>query len=137
MTMTVRFSFTVPGEVVGSARPRVTRNGTYLPKKTREYRKRIQGAFIASCGGRVSPIPKGAPVALNITVQRALPKSRPRKIESEHDTFKPDVDNITKNVMDALNGMAWVDDSQVVMQSIRKMDRRRTEEYIHVEIKAL
>lgn len=134
MTMTARFSFTVWGEVVGSARPRVTKHGTYIPARTRKYRKAIQDAFIASCGGRVSPIPKGTPVKLSIIVQRALPKSRPRKIDSESDTFKPDVDNIAKNVMDALNGLAWDDDSQVVEQSIRKMDRKRVAEHICVEI---
>lgn len=126
------FRFSVYGKVIGSARPRVTRRGTYIPKATRDYRDSIERAFLASCGGRFSPIE--GPVSLEITVQRALPKSRPKKVDSEPDTFKPDADNIAKNVMDALNGVAWVDDSQIVALSVRKLPRARVEEMVTVEI---
>ena len=29
-------------------------------------------------------------------------------------TVKPDIDNLTKAVLDALNGLAWYDDAQIV-----------------------
>ena len=35
-------------------------------------------------------------------------------------TKKPDVDNVAKSVLDALNGVAWLDDSQVVRLEISK-----------------
>lgn len=132
--MTTTCLFNVYGEVVGSARPRVTRHGTYIPKKTREFRKRIQEAFAAQCGGRFAPIE--GPIHLEIIVHRALPKSRPKKVHSEPDTFKPDADNIAKNVMDALNGIAWNDDSQITRLTVIKSHRARVAEHITVHISA-
>lgn len=127
--MAERFTFEVRGRVVGSARPRVTRRGTYIPQKTRDYRNRIKGAFMEAGGMR-----RSGPVSVRVCVYRELPKSRPKRVESEPDTFKPDVDNIAKNVLDALNGIAWDDDSQVVELIVRKYPRSREPERIVVEI---
>ena len=127
--MSERFTFVVHGKVVGSARPRVTRHGTYIPAKTRRYRELIRGEFIEQ-GGRRIP----GPVSVEITCVRELPKSRPKSVDWEVDTFKPDVDNIAKNVLDALNGLAWDDDSQVVELRVRKMPRRREPERLIVSI---
>lgn len=121
--------FTVWGRVVGAARPRVTRHGTYTPKGTRDYRKLVRNAFIASGGSKLS-----GPLDVRIDVYRELPKGRPKRVTSEPDTFKPDVDNIAKNVLDALNGIAWDDDSQVVELIVRKYPRSREPERIVVEI---
>lgn len=35
-------------------------------------------------------------------------------------TKKPDADNVLKAVLDALNGLAWVDDAQVFSATVRK-----------------
>lgn len=121
--------FTVYGKVRGSARPRVTKFGTYIPKETRAYRASILSAFI-DAGGRALD----GPLAVRVDVYRALPKSRPKRLESEPDTFKPDVDNIGKNVLDALNAHAWADDSQVVELTVVKHPRIREPERIVVEI---
>lgn len=124
-----KFTFTVMGRVVGSARPRVTKHGTYIPKTTRDYRARIKGAFMEAGGLRMD-----GPLYVRVGVYRELPKSRPKRVDFEPDTFKPDVDNIGKNVLDALNGIAWDDDSQVVELTVRKYPRMRTPERIIVEI---
>lgn len=124
--------FDVPGDVAGSARPRVTRHGTYIPKKTREYRALILAEWLKLGIG-----PFDGPLRVVISTYRKLPKSRPKKVASEPDTFKPDADNIAKNVLDALNGHAWRDDCQITSLSVIKCDRtRRQEEYIHVSISA-
>lgn len=130
--MAENFVFTVWGRVVGSARPRVTKFGTYIPKSTRQYRDRIKGEFITAGG-----MPLDGPVSVKIDVFRQLPKSRPKILALEPDTFKPDVDNIAKNVLDALNGLAWKDDSQVIELLIRKHPRSRDQERIAVEICSL
>lgn len=127
--MDERFSFEVRGRVIGSARPRVTRFGTYIPQKTRAYRERIRGEFMEAGGMK-----RTGPLSVRVSVFRELPKSRPKRVDSEPDTFKPDVDNIAKNVLDALNGIAWDDDSQVVELSVRKYPRSREPERIVVEI---
>lgn len=124
--------FTVWGRVVGAARPRVTRNGTYTPKRTREYRRLVRDAFTASGGRKLS-----GPLDVRIDVYRELPKSRPKRVTSEPDTFKPDIDNIQKNVLDALNGLAWDDDAQVVHVDAWKHPRERRDEHLVVRICAV
>lgn len=127
--MAERFTFEVVGRVVGSARPRVTRHGTYIPTKTRRYRELIRSCFIESGGQRMA-----GPLAVRVDVYRELPSSRPKRTESEADTFKPDVDNVAKNVLDALNGLAWDDDASVVDLHVVKHPRTRARERILVTI---
>ena len=117
---------------MGAARPRVTRNGTYTPKRTREYRRLVRDAFMASGGRKLS-----GPLDVRIDVYRELPKSRPKRVTSEPDTFKPDIDNIQKNVLDALNGLAWDDDAQVVHVDAWKHPRERRDEHLVVRICAV
>ena len=79
-------------------------------------------------------MPKNGPVSVTIYVFRQLPKSRPKGLVLEPDTYKPDVDNISKNVLDALNGLAWKDDSQVVELTVKKYPRSREQERIVIQI---
>lgn len=65
------------------------------------------------------------PVIVTIDVYRPLPDSMSRRVRSEPDTYKPDADNVGKLVMDALTGVAWDDDSQVVDLHVRKHPRMR------------
>ena len=65
------------------------------------------------------------PVIVTIDVYRPLPDSMSRRVRSEPDTYKPDADNVGKLVMDALTGVAWADDSQVVDLHVRKHSRVR------------
>ena len=62
-------------------------------------------------------------MSLDIYVQ--VPKSYSQKkkqkmIESEYPTKKPDTDNMLKAVSDALNGVAYTDDKQVVSVKVNK-----------------
>ena len=65
---------------------------------------------------------------------RQLPKSTPKRVLSEPDTHKPDADNIAKIVLDALNGVAWLDDAQVTSLTVVKLDRTRDPERLSVRI---
>lgn len=110
-------TFSVPF-VIGKARPQVTIHGTYTPAKTRRAEQAIRAAYelaVADKGGTVDDYraPAHESVSLRIDTQRPLPESRKKSMSTEPDTYKPDSDNITKLVMDALNGTAWVDDAQV------------------------
>lgn len=66
-------------------------------------------------------MPKGAPVALTITAVLCRPASHFLSSEqlsaagrrATHPTKRPDIDNVAKLVMDALNTYAWHDDAQV------------------------
>lgn len=118
--------------VRGQMRPRVTKRGTvYKATKDREYEKIIANAFREAYPD-FEPI-RGA-VRLYVRAYRPLPKSRPKKVLIEPDTCKPDLSNIVKSVEDALNGLAWVDDSQIIECSAQKLFRTRNNEpYIFVE----
>lgn len=127
------YAATVYGEVLGKPRPRVTRHGTYTPRKFADYESRIAAEF-----RKQLPKPLEGAISLKVTVQRELPKSRPKKIVSEPDTFRPDLDNIVKLVMDALNGVAYLDDNQVALIQAEKLPRvRLDEEFVRIEVEPL
>lgn len=58
--------------------------------------------------------PSDKPIHIELYLSRPLPASAPKRRIGEPDTFKPDVDNAIKQILDSLNGLAYVDDSQVV-----------------------
>lgn len=116
-------AFTVRGKVQGKQRPRFTRSGRcYTPKATADYEAAIAAAFRDQCGGFYAA---SEPVAVSVDVFRALPKSRPKSVAAEADTARPDLDNVVKAVLDALNGIAYADDAQVVEIHATKHDRMR------------
>lgn len=110
-------TFTVEGKPIGKGRPRITRNGTYTPKKTREYEKLIAWTFRRRYP-RFKPC-KG-PVFMTVIAYFPIPKNTTKKLREKmerEEVFrikKPDWDNIGKIVCDALNGIAWEDDNQVM-----------------------
>lgn len=65
-------------------------------------------------------------IEAEIKAYYAIPKSMTKKnrqlIEEGklHPTKKPDLDNVAKIILDALNGIAYKDDSQVVRLHIEK-----------------
>jgi len=103
--------FTVPGEPQAAARPRVTRNGTYTPRATLAAQQAVAAAFRAAYPGHRPE----ATTAWAVGVLAMRYERRPR-----------DVDNIAKNVLDGLNGVAWADDAQVEALTVRTgwVDRR-------------
>lgn len=117
--------FTVLGAPRGKERPRAAklrdRTVVYTPKKTKDYEREIATAYRTQCRGIFS----GA-VAIEIHAYYEIPKSASRKrvldmvSDRERPTKKPDGDNIAKAVCDALNGVAYKDDSQVVDLTVRK-----------------
>lgn len=112
--------------VHGLQRPRF-KGHAYDTERNRADKMQIALSYKAACkaAGIEQAIPMGVPVGVVITTYRALPKSRPKRVEFEEDTYKPDADNIAKLVLDALNGIAFADDSQVVSLFIAKRPRER------------
>ena len=123
-------TFTVE-EVMGAPRPRHMRNGhTYMPREYTAYKERVAEAYRAAGGIDFGDMPVG----VTIDIMRELPGSRPKRVPSEPDTYKPDVDNVAKSVLDALNGVAYRDDSQVVSLSVLKCDRTRVPTRMRVTV---
>lgn len=117
----------IKGKVIGQPRPRLTtvrgHAAAYPAKSGVEAQGRISKEYDEQDG----EMHEGA-VCVEIEVRRKLPESTPKKVSSEKDTKKPDVDNIAKLVMDALTGHAYMDDSQVTELHVIEHPRERIEE---------
>lgn len=110
--------FTVPS-LRGQGRPRFSKySGAYKDKKDIEYEKLIRECFLKEAKGIK---PSERPVSILIGAFYKLPKQTPKYVKDEIEEnlydyvpqSKPDLDNIAKSVLDALNGVAYVDDKQV------------------------
>lgn len=112
-------------EVVGKQRPRATaRRGharVYTPRKTRVFEERIRKAWSEQVGDRWAA--HAGPVEVIVLVERELAKSNPKKWAGREDLQRPDLDNVLKAVLDALNGLAYADDSTITRETARKMPR--------------
>lgn len=115
-------AFTYQGPVKGQERPRFGQGRTYESRKAKEYKAALRAAYKAQDGAKFE---KGVPIVVYIHAYRPLPKDRPKRVVSEPWTVKPDADNIAKAVLDALNGVAWEDDAQVVRVMVWKHERTR------------
>ena len=101
-------------EIVGKQRPRFDprRGSAYMPKKTTDAEAMIRSAWMEQVGGRWADF--RGPVEVTVTFKRELAKSNPKFWKGRDDLGKPDLDNALKCVLDALNGIAYRDDAQVV-----------------------
>lgn len=114
------FKAVVPGEPVAQGRPRFSRQGgfvkAYDPAKSRDYKQYVR--LIAAQDAPAVPV-TGA-VQLSLKIYRVIPKSMPKKKREAalsgqlRPTTKPDVSNVLKGVEDALKGLWYADDSQIV-----------------------
>lgn len=117
----MKITFTVPSKPQGKGRPRFSRGHTYTPKKTAEYEALIRRMYQLA-GGKMF---KGA-VHISILMLYPIPKNTPKAKAQQMlsgeilPTKKPDGDNVEKAVADALNGIAYEDDSFIVSASWEK-----------------
>lgn len=128
--------FTIPGDVQAQQRPRVTRNGTFDPKESKDYKSFVRLVAAEHAPGQLIT----APLKLTINVYRKIPKSFSKKKHQQAldgvlvPTTKPDIDNLAKGIKDGLSKVLWHDDSQVVELVARKWysDNPRAEVTIEV-----
>lgn len=103
----------IPGEPVAKQRPRFSRGRTYTPQATLDGEARIQAAALRAEVEKID-----GPVKLSCSFIYEPPKSWSKKKRAEAmgawKTTRPDRDNLEKLVADALNGIAYDDDGQVV-----------------------
>lgn len=112
----------IPGEPVAKQRPRVMRSGiTFTPKKTLNYETLVKELFIIS----KQPMLEGelkATIIANFQIPKSATKAKRVRMEGGliRPVKRPDLDNIAKAVLDALNGLAYQDDSQIVRLVVEK-----------------
>jgi len=121
--MTFQLIFSVEGDPVGKQRPRFTKTGrTYTPKKTSDYEGMIADKAMVAMGP-VTPLE--TPVAVYIYINHAIPASYSKKrkeacLSRLERPKKPDLDNVAKAYLDAMNGIVYKDDVQVVSLHVTK-----------------
>lgn len=120
--------FEVLGVPVGKGRPKFsTVNGhavAYTPAKTANYETLVKLSYQQKYAGCM--FDKDIPLRAIIRAFFPIPKSASKKKQEQMrdlrilHTKKPDADNVIKAVLDALNGVAYYDDSQVAEVMISK-----------------
>lgn len=123
-------TFQVPGKPQGKARARTVMNKalghsvSYTPENDLLYENLIKSRFLDQADGFY--LETGTPVALRIVARFMPPASTSKKKQKQMlegeilPLKKPDMDNIVKVVADALNGVAYHDDTQVILVSAKK-----------------
>lgn len=116
-------NFEVAGRPTGKGRPRFTRNGhVYTPKTTTEYENTIKQMYRITARDQFF----SHDVSIGIVCFYRIPKNTSRKKRAAmlsgriRPNIKPDIDNVAKIVMDALNGVAYEDDKQVINLKVSK-----------------
>ena len=99
-----RIDLVIPGDPVSKGRPRVYHGHGITPDKTKRAENRVYSEFRAQFPD-FKPYP--GPVIILLTFWLA---SRQGK----------DWDNLAKLTTDALNGVAWVDDRQIIQANVNK-----------------
>jgi Holliday junction resolvase RusA-like endonuclease len=137
--MTLQIEFTVPGDPKGKGRPRFSRVGkftkTYTDAKTKMYEDKIASA------ARLAMYPHEPltmPVAVFMVINVAIPASYSKKRKEacllgvEMPCKKPDIDNVAKGILDAMNGIVYKDDVQVIRLTLHKQYSTEPSVYIMV-----
>ena len=119
--MSFMVTFKLDADPVGKQRARYARRGnfvqTYTPDKTRNYEALLKEAAIEAMG---SSEPLETPVSLYLYIRVPIPKSfSKKKVQdclngSEQPMKKPDSSNVLKSVEDAMNGVVYMDDCQII-----------------------
>ena len=133
----MKIEFTVLGEPRGKGRPRFTKSGhVYTPKETSDYEMLVR-ASLRKAYPQLSPF-EGR-LRVYIDAYFPIPKSYTTKMKClAHNHLispekKPDCDNIAKVILDALNGVAYIDDKQVVQLQVYKHYDDQPQVRVHIE----
>lgn len=118
--------FTVYGEPIPWKRPRFNGKSKHVfeDAKVKAYKDKVITAYMES--GKHKMFPKDVPLRCEIYFWLAVPSSLSlkKKLDMVCDgrpTKRPDNDNLYKGITDALNGIAYYDDSQIVDTHIHKL----------------
>lgn len=137
--MSAAIYFVVYGEPHGKGRPRASSRGgfvrMYTPANTLAYEAEV--ARLAEAARGSWPV-MSTPMSLRVVAHHAIPKSWSKRkqqqaLEGQLIPGKPDLDNVAKAVLDALNGVIYEDDRQVIRLVAEKRYSHdpKVEVYVH------
>ena len=117
-------NFIIEGKPIAKQSVKFARSGMrYTPKHITEYLNWVKLSFVQAYKNFTL---FETPLRVELDVSFEIPKSFSKKKKSEalegilKPVVKPDCDNISKNILDSLNGLVWVDDKQVTELIVKK-----------------
>ena len=126
--MTFMVTYLVEGNPVGKGRPKFARRGnfvsTYTPTKTRDYEDLIKESARQAMGSaEVLETPVTVAIYITVPIPQSYSKKRTEAClsGSERPIKKPDIDNVAKCFLDAMNEIVYKDDTQVLTLHITKV----------------
>lgn len=128
----MKITFTIPGKPFAWRRARSNGKIRFKDRATEAHENAVQAIALPHF-----PQPLEGALRLEIRACFKVPQSYSKAkaaatIWRPH-TQKPDCDNLAKQIGDALNRIAWVDDSQIAESTTRKIWGDRDETVIVVE----
>ena len=119
-----RMEFYVEGKVVPKQSFRYSYKGGYISNDVRLYAHKVRNSFESEYPNwRVD---NKNPFKMEIDIFFKIPKGKSKTFKTRclageiRPIKRPDIDNCGKNVLDALNGIVYADDKQIVELTVRK-----------------
>ena len=119
--------FTVLGNPKPQSRPRFFRRGNFVRVYDKDKPDKDNFAEVAMYNAPKEPLTE--PLVVNIIFYLKRPKNHYRTgkfagvlkdTALNYHTRRPDIDNLSKFVLDSLNKVYWVDDSQIFQLNLTK-----------------
>lgn len=131
----------IPGEPCAQGRPRFSTAGgfvrAYDPAKSRNYKAYVKAVCAEEAKNQGWLFNTDLPLEVEIIAGLSIPSSKSKKFKqaAADGVEKPDVDNIAKTVTDALSGVIYKDDKQIV--SLTVANRYAEEPGVKVTVQVL
>jgi len=126
--MTFMLTYMVEGNPIGKGRPKFARRGsfvsTYTPTKTRDYENVIKEVAKKAMGSNeILETPVTVAIYITVPIPASYSKKRTEAClkDIERPIKKPDIDNIAKCFLDAMNDIVYKDDTQVLTLHVTKV----------------
>jgi Holliday junction resolvase RusA-like endonuclease len=117
-------------KIVPKGRPRFFRGHAVTPATTREFEKQVRDMALAQIKDGGDEVHFFGPIECTIYLYFKKPKTN----KSDWCNNKKDVDNCAKAILDALNGILYEDDRQIVKLTVTKK-WTHLKEFFTVEIR--
>lgn len=135
----MKYSFEIKEKAIGKQRPRYSSKTRrmYTPTKTSTFEEKVKWAFKSKYNveTELSTKPFKAKITAIFKPAESLSKKKKEELidkQAEY-TKKSDIDNITKIILDSLNGIAYKDDAQVFKLEAEKKYGKENIIYVELE----
>ncbi len=132
------YEFEIPSKIIGKGRPRLNSytGRVYTPTRTKDYEELVEQYFLLkyprykTLEGRIK---------MDIVAHFEIPKSTTKTAKAQmlentiSPTKKPDIDNIVKIILDAMNNIAFKDDTQITKISVEKKYSESEKVFVKIE----